>query len=112
MPSRACLSSIDQDRPGSPKKSPKSVGVVRQYAGTLDKLGTCPLGIFLAYVSPRGHALVDQWLSLLREWTDDLPRCQTARLPDDIGYQNQAELGDVAAAPGRPCRLVLQRTQG
>lgn len=81
------------DATGFPKKGTKSVGVARQYSGTLGKIGNCQLGVFLAYVSPRGHALVDKRLYLPREWTDDPARCQAAGVPEDVGYQSQAELG-------------------
>src|SRR6266550_25772 len=39
------------DETGFPKKGTKSVGVARQYGGTLGKVGNCQLGVFLAYVS-------------------------------------------------------------
>ena len=44
------------DESGFPKQGPKSVGVARQYCGTLGKVGNCQLGVFLSYVSARGHA--------------------------------------------------------
>ena len=48
------------DESGFPKQGTKSVGVARQYCGTLGKVGNCQLGVFLSYASPRGHALVDK----------------------------------------------------
>lgn len=81
------------DETGFPKKGTKSVGVARQYCGTLGKVGNCQLGVFLAYVSERGHALVDARLVLPREWTDDLERCRAAGVPADVVYQSKAELG-------------------
>ncbi len=61
------------DESGIPKKGTKSVGVARQYCGALGKVGNCQLGVFLAYVSERGHALMDARLYLPREWADDRP---------------------------------------
>src|SRR5712692_1052476 len=81
------------DESGFPKKGTKSAGVARQYCGALGKVGNCQLGVFLAYVSERGHALVDTRLVLPREWTDDPARCQAAGVPDEVGYQSKAELG-------------------
>lgn len=81
------------DESGFPKKGTKSVGVARQYCGTLGKVGNCQLGVFLAYVSERGHALVDKRLSLPREWMDDPARCRAAGVPEEVGYQSKAELG-------------------
>jgi SRSO17 transposase len=81
------------DETGFPKKGTKSVGVVRQSCGTLGKVGNCQLGVFLAYVTARGHALIDKRLYLPRDWTADLARCQAAGVPVDVGYQSKAELG-------------------
>jgi SRSO17 transposase len=81
------------DETGFPKKGKKSVGVARQYCGTLGKVANCQLGIFVAYVSEQGHALVDKRLYLPREWTDDPDRCRAAGVPETVGYQSIAELG-------------------
>jgi len=80
------------DETGFPKKGTKSVGVARQYCGTLGKVGNCQLGVFLAYVSERGHALVDASLFLPQEWTEDEARCREAGVPPDVTYQTKAEL--------------------
>ena len=45
-----------------PKQGRKSVGVARQYCGRLGKVANCQAGMFLAYVSPLGRALVDKGL--------------------------------------------------
>jgi SRSO17 transposase len=81
------------DDTGLPKKGELSVGVARQYCGTLGKVGNCQLGVFLAYVSARGHALVDKRLYLPPAWTADPARCQATGVPAEVGYQSKAELG-------------------
>ena len=81
------------DETGFPKKGKKSVGVVRQYCGTLGKVANCQLGVFVAYVSEQGHALVDKRLYLPREWIDDPDRRRAAGIPETVGYQSIAELG-------------------
>ena len=81
------------DDTGFPKQGTQSVGVARQYSGTLGKVGNCQIGVFLAYVSARGHALVDRRLYLPRSWTDDPERCRRAGVPTDVSYQSKAELG-------------------
>src|SRR5262245_27459065 len=63
------------DDSGVAKQGTHSVGVARQYSGTLGKVGNCQIGVFLAYASERGHALVDQRLYLPRAWLDDPARC-------------------------------------
>ena len=65
-----------------PKQGVKSVGVARQYCGRLGKVANCQAGMFLAYVSPLGRALVDKRLYLPVGWTSDAERCQAARVPE------------------------------
>ncbi|HET8680601.1 MAG TPA: IS701 family transposase [Micromonosporaceae bacterium] len=81
------------DETGFPKQGRKSVGVARQYSGTLGKVGNCQVGVFLAYASERGHALVDGALYLPRGWTDDPDRCRAAGVPDEVGFRSKPELG-------------------
>jgi SRSO17 transposase len=81
------------DETGFPKQGRHSVGVARQYAGTLGKVGNCQLGVFLAYVSPRGRALIDHRLYLPHAWTDDPDRCRAAGVPATVTYQSKADLG-------------------
>jgi SRSO17 transposase len=83
------------DDTGFAKQGTHSVGVARQYSGTLGKVGNCQLGVFLGYATARGHALVDARLYLPRAWTDDPARCRRAGVPEDVlaaGYQSKAEL--------------------
>ena len=42
------------------KKGSHSVGVGIQYSGVTGKLENCQVGVFLAYVGPRGQALYDR----------------------------------------------------
>jgi SRSO17 transposase len=82
------------DDTGFAKQGKKSVGVARQYSGTLGKIGNCQVGVFLAYASEQGNALVDKALYLPRQWTDDPERCRAAGVPEErITYQSKAELG-------------------
>ena len=76
-----------------PKQGVKSVGVARQYCGRLGKVANCQAGMFLAYVSPLGRALVDKRLYLPESWTSDRDRCQAAGVPEERrGYQSKTEL--------------------
>jgi SRSO17 transposase len=50
------------DETGFLKKGTKSAGVQRQYSGTAGRIENCQVGVFLAYASPRGRALVDREL--------------------------------------------------
>lgn len=80
------------DDTGFAKQGVKSVGVARQYSGTLGKVANCQIGVFLAYVSERGHALVDKALYLPAAWTADRDRCRAAGVPADVAYQSKADL--------------------
>ena len=44
------------DETAAAKQGTHSVGVARQYSGTLGKVGNCQVGVYLAYASARGHA--------------------------------------------------------
>ena len=81
------------DESGFPKQGNKSVGVAPQYCGGLGKVANCQVGVFLAYVSERGHALVDKRLYLPEKWTNDAERCRGAAVPEGIPFQTKAELG-------------------
>lgn len=64
-----------------PKSGRQSVGVARQWCGRLGKLDNCQVGVYLAYVSSKGHALVDTELYLPKAWTHDKPRLKRAGVP-------------------------------
>jgi SRSO17 transposase len=59
------------DETGFIKKGDKSVGVKRQYTGTVGKRENCQVGVFLAYASERGAAFIDRELYLPEEWIGD-----------------------------------------
>ncbi len=76
-----------------PKQGWKSVGVARQYCGRLGKVANCRAGMFLAYVSPLGRALVDKRLYLPESWTSDKDRCEAAGVPEERqGYRSKTQL--------------------
>ena len=76
-----------------PKQGRKSAGVARQYCGRLGKVANCQAGMFLAYVSPLGRALVDKRLYLPESWTSDSGRCDAAGVPAERRrYRSKTEL--------------------
>ena len=73
-----------------PKQGRKSVGVARQYCGRLGKVANCQAGMFLAYVSPLGQALVDKGLYLPESWISDQDRCAAAGVPKErLSYRSK-----------------------
>jgi SRSO17 transposase len=81
------------DETGFIKKGVRSAGVQRQYTGTSGKIDNCQLGVFLAYASPRGRALIDRELYLPKSWTGDRDRCAAAGVPDEIEFATKPEQG-------------------
>src|SRR6266545_842595 len=83
------------DETGFLKKGTTSVGVQRQYSGTAGKVDNCQLGVFLAYASPRGRAMIDRELYLPERWTDDPERCRAARVPEQVGFRTKPQLAQL-----------------
>jgi len=69
------------DETGFLKKGRHSAGVARQYRGTAGRVENCQIGVFLAYASARGHALLDRALYLPKEWMQDRARGAQAGIP-------------------------------
>jgi SRSO17 transposase len=95
------------DGSGFPKKGDDSCGVARQWCGRLGKVDNCQLGVFLAYVAPRGGALLEGRLYLPQEWAADPKRRQRCHVPRDIRFQESWRIaldlldGARADLPGR-----------
>jgi SRSO17 transposase len=80
------------DETGFIKKGTHSAGVQRQYSGTAGRTENCQVGVFLAYASSHGHALIDRELYLPRSWTEDRDRCRAAGIPGDVGFATKPRL--------------------
>src|SRR5215218_1415690 len=85
-------SALIVDETGFIKKGDKSVGVKRQYTGTVGKRENCQVGVFLAYASCRGQAFIDRELYLPEEWAEDKDRRQRAGVPEEVGMRTKPEL--------------------
>jgi SRSO17 transposase len=80
------------DETGFLKKGTKSAGVARQYSGTAGRIENCQIGVFLAYASGKGHALIDRELYLPKEWTEDPARREAAGIAQEVGFATKPEL--------------------
>ncbi|SFU08335.1 DDE superfamily endonuclease [Geodermatophilus amargosae] len=80
------------DETGFVKKGTRSAGVGRQYTGTTDKIDNCQIGVFLAYATESGWALIDRALHLPRAWTDDRDRARAAGIGDEVDFATKPEL--------------------
>jgi SRSO17 transposase len=104
------------DETGFVKKGDQSVGVARQYSGTAGRIENAQVGVFLAYASRFGHALIDRRLYLPEAWIKDLARRTKTQVPDGVGFATKIEmardliataLDAMAAKDIAPCRWVL-----
>ena len=74
------------------KKGTQSVGVQRQYCGLTKQIENCQVGVFLAYISSKGHSLIDRRLYLPKSWSDDRSRCKKAKVPEELKFATKIEL--------------------
>jgi len=75
-----------------PKQGKKSAGVAPQYCGATGQVQNCQVGVFLSYVSTKGHTLIDRELYLPLKWTEDRERCLQAGIPETVRFQTKCEL--------------------
>lgn len=80
------------DETSFPKRGEQSAGVARQYCGTTGRVENCQVGVFLSWITPRGHSLIDRELYLPTSWTDDPVRCATAGIPAQVPFRTKPEL--------------------
>ncbi|MGC7102637.1 IS701 family transposase [Amycolatopsis lurida] len=80
------------DESGFLKKGTKSAGIQRQYTGTAGRIENCQLGVFLAYVSVKGRALIDRELYDPASWAEDRERCGEAGIDDTVEVATKPEL--------------------
>jgi SRSO17 transposase len=99
------------DETGFLKKGTHSAGVARQYSGTAGRIENCQIGVFLTYVSSRGHALIDRALYLPEAWCADTGRRVEAAIPEDVMFATKPALATQMIAraldAGIPCGWVL-----
>jgi SRSO17 transposase len=82
------------DESGFVKKGKDSVGVARQYCGTLGKVENCQVGVFAGYASRHGYALVDKRLFLPEVWFTEVytTRRATCQVPTELTFQSKPQL--------------------
>jgi SRSO17 transposase len=79
------------DESGFPKRGKKSAGVKKQHCGISGGLDNCQVGVFAAYISRKGYALIDRELYIPQDWIDDHQRCQEAGIPEGQVFRTKCE---------------------
>ncbi len=80
------------DDTGFPKQGKHSVGVARQYSGTLGKVDNCQVAVSLHWASEEASFPMNWELYLPKNWTDDPERCKKAGVPENITFRRKWEL--------------------
>ncbi len=102
------------DETGFLKQGKSSCGVGRQYTGSAGKITNCQIGVFAAYVSRHGHALIDRALYLPKAWAEDPARRGAAHVPGTVEFATKPRLAlrmiERAIAAGVPFAWVAADT--
>jgi SRSO17 transposase len=80
------------DETGFIKQGEHSVGVQVQYCGLTGRLENCQVGVFLAYVSPHGHTLIDRRLYLPQSWAEEPDKRAKAGVPEAVKFATKPQL--------------------
>jgi len=82
------------DEAGFIKKGNDSIGVSRQYCGSIGKVDNCQVGVFSAYASPFGYALLDKRLFVPEKWfsNDYRSRRKKCKLPENTESKTKPQL--------------------
>src|SRR6266853_1070430 len=99
------------DDTGFAKQGKHSVGVERQYSGTLGKVGNCQVAVSLHHVGEQGSTVLGWRLYLPESWTKDRQRRAEAGIPHEVEFQTKWQLGldiiDQVRGWGLADRIVL-----
>ena len=90
---RAELVGLIIDESGHRKSGDKSVGVARQYLGSIGKTDNGQVGVFAALAQGDDVGMVDVRLYLPKSWTDGPKRCEKAGIPpSEQGLRTKPQL--------------------
>jgi SRSO17 transposase len=80
------------DDTGFPKKGRWSVGVARQYSGTLGRTDNCQIGVSISAATDRASCPLAWRIFLPGEWDRDVERRRKAHVPDHVRHTPKWQL--------------------
>lgn len=80
------------DETGFMKQGEHSVGVQVQHCSLTGRLENCQVGVFLAYVSPHGHTLIDRRLYLPQSWASNQDKRLKTGVPEAVKFATKPQL--------------------
>jgi SRSO17 transposase len=80
------------DETAFPKAGTHSVGVARQYCGTLGKVANCQVAVSLHWSGAEASCPLNWRLYMPKEWLDDQQRAAHVRVPPGTPYRSRTEL--------------------
>ena len=80
------------DDTGFPKFGTASVGVARQYSGTLGKVANCQVGVSIHAATDQASCPLDWRLFLPESWDQDAARRRAAHLPETVHHRPKWQL--------------------
>lgn len=86
------LEALIIDDTGFPKKGTESVGVARQYSGTLGRTDNCQVAVSLHVAGAMTSGCVGMRLYLPEEWTTDNARRRKVGVPEEVGFARKWEI--------------------
>lgn len=92
------------DDTGIPKKGEQSVGVQRQYSGTLGKIGNCQVVVSAVLRASEGIWPLGMRLYLPGSWSSDVTKREASSIPESAAFQEKWKIAhdiiDAALADG------------
>jgi SRSO17 transposase len=99
------------DDTGFPKKGKHSVGVQRQYSGTLGRIDNCQIAVSTHLAGEHGSACIRMDLYLPESWASDEARRAKAGVPDEVAFREKWRIAlaqlDHALGAGLKKHVVL-----
>lgn len=80
------------DDTGFPKYGTASVGVARQYSGTLGKVANCQVGVSIHAATDQTSCPIDWRLFLPESWDQDQAKRRAAHLPERVRHRPKWQL--------------------